>query len=305
MVPSLCVELAAMPVTASGKVDRRALPAPAEIPVERASYVAPRNAAEETLAAIWAQVLRVDRVGVHDNFFELGGDSILAIQVIARANEAGVRLTPKQLFQHQTIAQLAHVAGTAKAIEAEQGVVTGDLPLTPVQHWFFERELENPQHWNQAFVLELRRPVDPAALEAAARALLAQHDALRLRFEQAGSDWTQRNAGVDDSFALDVVDIASIDDDAVAETISRIGGELQAGMRFADGPMFRMALFDGAGARPSRLLLAAHHLVVDTVSWRVIFEDLQRVYEQLARGEEVALPPKTTSYRAWAQKLAA
>src|SRR5213078_407607 len=111
------------------------------------------TAAEEKLAAIWKQVLRLDRVGIHDNFFELGGDSIQSIQVVARANEAGLRLTPKQLFQHPTIAALAEVVATAPALQAEQGAVSGEVPLTPIQSWFYERDRPNPHHFNQAFML--------------------------------------------------------------------------------------------------------------------------------------------------------
>jgi len=126
MVPSAFVLLDALPLTSNGKVDRRALPAPDTTRPELAgTYVAPRTSVEELLAGIWTDVLRLEKVGIHDNFFELGGDSILSIQVVARANQAGLRLTPKQLFGHQTIAELATVAGTTSVFQAEQGLVTG------------------------------------------------------------------------------------------------------------------------------------------------------------------------------------
>src|SRR5207248_6469149 len=231
----------AMPLTSNGKLDRKALPKPE---IERrdgdGALVEPRTAAEEKLAAIWKQVLRLDRVGIHDNFFELGGDSILSIQVIARANEAGLRLTPKQLFQNQTIAQLAEVAGTAAAIEAEQWTVTGEVPLAPIQRWFFEHELAVPEHWNQALVFELRRPVDPGALESAMRAVIAHHDALRLRVDRVGDEWRMHNAADDESFALRVVDIAGVEESGVPAIMAAEGAELQASIRFDRGSMLRM-----------------------------------------------------------------
>src|SRR6185436_17736935 len=155
MVPAFFVTLTELPLTPNGKVDRRALPAP-ELTRSQSeeSYVAAVTPAEQTLVEIWCEVLGLEQVGVHDNFFHLGGDSILSIQVIARANEAGLRLTPKQLFQHPSIAQLAAVAGTTSLVPAEQGPVSGAVPLLPIQHWFFEQQLAQPEHFNQALLLE-------------------------------------------------------------------------------------------------------------------------------------------------------
>ena len=134
--------------------------------------------------AIWQEVLGREQVRTDDNFFELGGDSILSIQIIARANRAGLQLTPRQLFKHPTVAELAAVAGTAQATVSEQGEVSGEAPLTPIQHWFFEQELAVPAHYNQSLLLQTRRQLQAEALKAAVRGLLSQHDALRLRFER-------------------------------------------------------------------------------------------------------------------------
>ena len=141
------------------------------------------TAAERLLADIWSQLLGLDKVGIHDNFFELGGDSILGLRVIARANEMGFRFTLKQLFQYQTIAQLAAEAGLVSNRQAEQDIVTGPVPLTPIQHWFYEQQLPDLHHWNQAVLLEVQHELDPGLLEQALQALLVHHDALRLRFQ--------------------------------------------------------------------------------------------------------------------------
>jgi Condensation domain./Phosphopantetheine attachment site. len=125
-------------------------------------------------------------VGRHDNFFALGGDSILSIQVIARAHQAGLQLTPKQLFQHQSIAELAAVAGVGPGIEAEQGVVSGVVALTPIQRWFFERDLAEPQHFNQSLLLEVGAELKPGWVQRVVWQLVGHHDALRLRFFQRG-----------------------------------------------------------------------------------------------------------------------
>ena len=154
MIPSAFVVLDTLPTTPNGKVNRQSLPTPDMVRFQSAgAFVAPRTTAESILAGIWAEVLRLERVGMHDNFFALGGDSILSIQMIARANQAGLRLTSKQLFQQQTIAELATVDGVTPAIQAEQGLVLGPVPCTPIQHWFFEQEIPDPHHWNQAMLL--------------------------------------------------------------------------------------------------------------------------------------------------------
>src|SRR5262249_22497183 len=150
-----------------------------------------------TLAGIWAEVLGLEGVGTDDNFFELGGDSILSIQVVARANQAGLYLTAKSLFRHQTIVELAAAIEPTLTAAASQEPVNGPVPLTPIQHWFFEQNLSEPQLFNQALMLELRRPLDPGLLDQAWRRVQEHHDALRLRFVRAGTGWQQVNAGAE------------------------------------------------------------------------------------------------------------
>src|SRR6185295_10184253 len=125
----------------------------------RTDYVGPRNQVEDTLARIWAEVLKLKQVGIHDNFFELGGDSILSIQIVTRANQAGLKFSPKQLFRHQTIAELAGVVSLGPTIEAPQGVLGGDVPLTPIQHHFFGLQTADLNHFNQSVMLELKQPL--------------------------------------------------------------------------------------------------------------------------------------------------
>ena len=156
MVPSAIVVVPEFPLTPNGKIDRKALPSVESAHPERTvEFIPPSNEMEQKLADAWAAVLGVDRVGRNDNFFELGGDSILTIQIIARANQAGILLTARQMFQYQTVAQLAAVASLVEGNAAEQGLVSGTLPLTPVQSWFFEQELDDLHHWNQAFMLKV------------------------------------------------------------------------------------------------------------------------------------------------------
>ncbi|XYI02620.1 non-ribosomal peptide synthase/polyketide synthase [Sorangium sp. So ce1128] len=307
MVPAVIMALDAMPLSANGKVDRKALPVP-ERPEVSATFVAPRSPVEEALAAIWASVLGLEKVGVDDNFFTLGGDSILAIQVVSRAQQADIGLLVRQMFQHQTIASLATVATAVAAPRAEQGLVTGAVPLTPIQRWFFERELAEPHHFNQAVLLEVREPLDPARLDEALQHLRGHHDALRLRFERGrgeeGQDgWHQRNADLDGPLPLTVLDLSAVPAEGQTAAIEQAASALQASLELGAGPLMKVALMHLGPSRPGRLLLVAHHLVVDGVSWRILIEDLNTAYDQLCQGQPVALPSKTSAFKQWAERL--
>jgi amino acid adenylation domain-containing protein/non-ribosomal peptide synthase protein (TIGR01720 family) len=303
MVPAVFVALAALPVNANGKVDRRALPSPDGARLEGgAGYVAPATEAERTLAAIWAEVLRLERVGVHDNFFSLGGDSILSIQLIARANQAGLRVTPRHVFMHQTVAELAAVVGHAAAPVAEQGPVTGDVPLTPVQRWFFAQDAAEPHHFNLTLLFQAREPLDASTLERACAAVLAHHDALRMRYVRGGDGWRQVNAAPSAETPFAVVDLTDVPAEEREAAFTARAAELQRSLELEHGPLVRFALVRMGSA--DRLLVVAHHLVMDAVTMGFLAEDLETAYRQLAAGGEVHLPKKTTSFKEWATRLA-
>ena len=305
MIPAMFIVLDALPKTPSGKFDPRALPVPDHgTPGPDEAYVAPRNEIEEVLAGIWRELLGVERVGIHDNFFELGGDSILSIQIIARANQAGLRLRPAQLFQYQTIAEIAAAAGSAPDVAAEQGVLTGAVPLTPVQHWFFEQLFADPHHYNNSVLVETPSSVDAGALSTVLGQVIAHHDALRLRFTPTESGWRQAFAAANDAVTLTHLDLSALSAADQAAALETSAAKLQSSLDLSAGPLVRAALIDVGDPKAAYLLLIIHHLVVDGVSWRILLEDLWTAYEQLMAGDEIRLPPKTTSFQLWARRLA-
>ncbi|HSU14836.1 non-ribosomal peptide synthetase, partial [Longimicrobium sp.] len=305
MVPAAFVMLDSLPRTATGKVDPKTLPAP-EYAAAPERYVAPATLAEQVLAGIWAEVLGAGRVGAGDNFFELGGDSILSIQVVTRARRAGLELSPRQIFEHQTLAELAAVAGgAARAGErpAERGRVAGGVRLTPIQAWFFAQDHARPAHYNQSMLLNVDAGVPAAALEAALAAVLEHHDALRLRFRRTGAGWEQRH-GDEVGVALERVDLSSLAAAEQDQAIETIGGRVQAGLDLEHGPLGGAVLFD-RGERGALLLMVLHHLAVDGVSWRILREDLERACGQLQAGETPDPGGKGTSFQQWAAALEA
>ncbi|MDZ8188239.1 MAG: amino acid adenylation domain-containing protein [Nostoc sp. ChiSLP02] len=304
MVPSAIVILKSLPLTPNGKIDRRALPEPeARTGIEN-EIVLPRTPIEEKLVQIWQQVLRVEQIGVHDNFFELGGDSILSIQIISRAKVAGIELTIKQLFANQTIAQLATVAGTTKALSIEQGLVTGTLPLTPIQHWFFDLKLPEKHHFNQSFLLTVSSDLNLEILEQVWQQLLKHHDALRLRFIQTDTIWRQIHAAPTDNITIPRFDLSTVPEIEIETVIETTANELQASLNLSEN-LVQVAFFWLGINKKARLLILIHHLVVDGVSWRILLEDLQTVYQQLSQGKTIQLPAKTTSFKDWVQKITA
>ncbi|GHJ43206.1 hypothetical protein Cs7R123_05480 [Catellatospora sp. TT07R-123] len=296
MVPHAFVTLDRLPLSPNGKLDHQALPAPVVV----TRHTPPEGPVEVTLAQIWAEVLGVDRTSRDDDFFHLGGDSILAIQIVSRARQAGLSLTPTDIFAHSTVRALASVVTAVDTGGGDDAPVVGEVALTPIQHWFFDVHRDSPTHFNQALLIELAPDWDEAALTEAVTALPAHHDALRMRFEATGDGWRQYNAAVEPSVLLRR-DLPPTDDPLAA--VRPVADEIHAGFDLSRGPLFKAVLFTFGPRQRPLLFLVAHHLVVDAVSWRILAEDLESGYQQALRGDTVRLGPKTTSFQSWAHRL--
>ncbi|WP_120309082.1 non-ribosomal peptide synthetase, partial [Mycolicibacterium celeriflavum] len=290
MVPAAVVVLDTLPLTVNGKLDKRALPAPEYQDADR--YRAPASAVEEILAGIYAQVLGLERVGVDESFFELGGDSILSLQVAARARAAGLKCQPPDIFVEQTVARLALVVGVADNQEgpADEGI--GSVVATPIMRYL--ETVDGPvDQYNQTLVVQAPAGVTEADVVLVLQTLLDRHAMLRLRVvaDDAGT-WslTVPEAGsVDARDRLLVRDALS--DEAVADARSRLNP--------ATG-----AMLSALWAPPSgQLALIIHHLAVDGVSWRILLEDLNIAWAQHHSGQPIALPAGGTSFARWATLL--
>ncbi|BDB27750.1 amino acid adenylation domain-containing protein [Cupriavidus sp. P-10] len=301
MVPAAMLRLDSLPVTPNGKLDRRALPEP-QWQAETA-FAAPVSVPERMLAAVWADVLGIAQVGLHDNFFALGGDSILSLQIVARARLQGWRLTPRQVFEHQTVAALAQVAqrvDVAAEDAANDAAEHGAAPLTPVQRAFLAQPLAAAarNRFNQSVLLQSQPAIDTAALRAALADVVGHHAALRFRFRHAEDGWHQQAvAEAADAFVLTTADAPD------AAAITAACDAEQGKLDIEQGPLLR-ALQLRVGDGTERLFLVCHHLVVDGVSWRIVLEDLQAAYAARVGGQAPALAPVGASYAAWSRALA-
>ncbi|RDV12934.1 amino acid adenylation domain-containing protein, partial [Pontibacter diazotrophicus] len=301
MVPSLLVELEEIPLTANGKVNKKALP---EVDAGEAlanSYVAPRTETEEKLAKIWQELLQVERVGVEDNFFELGGDSIVTIQLVSRAKLAGFSFQPRDVFEHQTVASLAAVALTAAQIQAEQGELTGEAGLLPIQQWFFEQELREPHHFNQSLLLKVDKALSSDQLSQALTALIEQHDALRFAYHQKKEKWRQVYSKYAPELGkVDTISLKDLSGSALKTGITTVCDAYQQSLNLEKGEITKAALLQTPEEeKENRLLLVIHHLAVDGVSWRILLEDLEQSLMAISQRKEIDLGIKGSSYRQW------
>ncbi|GAA2987973.1 amino acid adenylation domain-containing protein [Streptosporangium longisporum] len=298
MVPSLFVDIDELPLNHNGKIDKDRLPAPdGGRPRLAEEFLAPRTPLEKRLAAIVAAVVAVDEIGVNDNFFEIGGDSILAIQVVARCQEAGIRLEPYDLFANPTVGLLAQVAVTGVVVDAEQGDVTGPVHLVAGQQWFASADLDDPHHWNTSAVLELPGRVEPERVRQAAERLVAHHDGLRQRFLLARERTRVRIAPRGDAVPVDTHDLSGLGEDERARRMRELTDDMQTGLDLAVGPLLRLALVRSGPDGPDLLALTVHRLVADPPSVRILLDDLAT----LLSGED--LPAKTTSWQSWTRRL--
>lgn len=334
MIPVRFLAVERLPRTAAGKLDRSAVAtlhgselrataasSPAPVMVDDAK---PMSALASTLIAIWRDVLKVDDVGVDDDFFEIGGDSLSSIRVIARAAREGIRIAPERFFERPTIRHIASsiadsqttagtmssgpdasdISDTAAALDVAP---TGRAPLTPIQHWFLDAVGESRDWWNQAYVLDMGHALEGATMCAIADELTRRHDALRLRLVENDGVWQQEFPEPGHDVSCRVVSLHDIDPADCARRVAAEGEREHASLRLTEGRLFRMVLFEGVNGW-RRLLVLAHHLVVDGVSWAIVLEDLATLVTQAAAGETPQLPPHTratTSARAWALALQA
>ena len=300
MVPSAFVELEALPLTPNGKVDRRALPSPEAGRLEHGDGVRGRRGRRRRRR--WRGSGRRccgwSGWGSRTTSSSSAGIPSSASRSCRGPTQAGLRLSPRQIFEHQTVASLAAVAGSGPAVVAEQGTVSGEVPLTPIQRWFVEQELPERHHFNQSAWLELPAAVDRAALEGALAAVVSHHDALRLRLEGDGTGWRQHIAAAESAEHLWWVDLTpSRRRRSAGAEMEAQASRLQASLDLGSGPLLRAALFHLGAEEPSRLLVVVHHLAVDGVSWGILLEDLRTAYGQrepgrgpAAAGEDDVLP---------------
>ncbi|MCX7124414.1 MAG: amino acid adenylation domain-containing protein, partial [Gammaproteobacteria bacterium] len=284
MLPQQYIHVTAFPLTVNGKVDRDAL-LQQPIKLNNACILAPRTALEKKLCTAWKEILGVESIGILDDFFRLGGDSIKCMQVMAHLLRDGINCRVRDIFTHRCIAQLSSVLRKNKAIVAESGVLNGDINLLPVQSWFFEQSFSSINHFNQSFLV--RVPVlSVARLNAVLPQLIAHHDMLRTCFPCEKNSFRKQKYDVK-KFPTEIRDFD------IADATHELFTQWQSTFDIENGPLWKIAYITGYSDGSARLYFAFHHLIIDTVSWRILIDDIKRLYA----GDK--LTDKGSSYRQW------
>ena len=257
--------------------------------------------------SIWSELLGVTRISIYDNFFKLGGDSIISIQLIAKSRQKGIYITIKDIFNQPTIKDLALIAQKNKNISIicpSQEIVSGDIPLTPIQHWFFEQNFPQENHYNQSIILKINKKLSPKVIKKAFQFLLNHHDILRAKYNRKTSkeSWSQTYSDSYTRSFFSQVNLTHDDNQSLSQTIYEHSNHIQESLDIKKGVLFKGVLFC-CDKLEDRLLIVVHHLVIDGVSWRILLDDLQQICDSLLNKNLPKLPPKTHSYAQWAKAL--
>jgi amino acid adenylation domain-containing protein/non-ribosomal peptide synthase protein (TIGR01720 family) len=315
MVPNFYVKLERIPLTSNGKVDRNALPDPDDTGMQQGGYVAPVTEAERQMVKIWSEVLRAkfDKIGLESDFFALGGDSIKAIQILARLRNAGYDLKMSDVLNSSRLKEMtAKLRLLSRIINQEP--VEGEVILSPIQRAFLENAFakgsdQEKQLFHQSFMFCFPGGISTTEAKVIVEKLMSHHDALRLRFEKSrDGKWSQYNAGLSQvDFIIEESTIPhdmALDVTAIAKFFEDQGSRLKMKLGFVNAPLLGVGVYHNAETKESHFLMSVHHLVIDLVSWRILFEDIETLLTQFRNGSELKLPDKTDSYKFWMERSA-
>jgi len=296
MMPTNFVFIEQLPLTINGKIDYSLLPEP-EIKISK--FEAAKTPIERELARVISEVLSLDNVSMNDNFYRIGGDSIKAIQISSKLVNTGYVIKPKDILSYETIKEIAEVVKIAdNEILVDQGLTSGSFKLTPIMNWFFEQKFANENYYNQSIFLKMDR-FEINNIKKALVKLIKHHDTLRLNYDRSNERLFYNNQITD--IAINYFDLSAYSSDEQDRLVEQLGFKLKSGLEIEKNLLFKTGAFN-LGARGYLLLLTAHHLIVDGVSWRIILEDFDYLLSEI-NHQDVKLPLKTHSFMAWSTWL--
>ncbi len=308
MMPSAFMEVEKIPLLPNGKVDKRELLKTKINGAKEKNTVSveePVTEIEEKLVKIWEEVLDFSPISIHDNFFEIGGDSILSIQIISKARKVGIELKANQFFENQTIAELSLFSKETNIETVIESIITGEVPLTPIQHWFFDTHKMMPHFWNQiAEVKNISNDINSKNIESIASKLIYHHDALRSSFIKHENIWkafilNPESISPFNEFSLEFISNKDVQDAEIKDKIASV----QQSINLEEGSLFKFIYFNCGKTQKNKVYIIAHHLVIDFVSWNIIFNDVQSALKQIANNQSITFGKKTDSLKQWGSYL--
>lgn len=315
MVPAYFIFLKSFPLFPNGKLNVKELPHPLS-PTDSAkpttrTIISPQNAIEAKLLSIWIEALGRNDISTTDNFFEIGGDSIVSIRIVSKAVQAGLPMKVKDMFDRPTIRGIASLLGEEgrriiRGVKPQQDLVVGPTALGSAQQWFLNRQTTRDvkvlSHWNQALMFNINTEFSRSRLANIVKVLMFHHDILRTRFIFSESgEWSQYIEGhaalEDDKIPVEYIDLAARGRTSYNEEDLL---HVQQSLNVVDGPVIRFVAFK-LGEQRHVVVVAANHLVIDGISWRIISEDFETVFNSVGKP---ALPEKSHSFDFWTRRLA-
>ena len=302
MVPAYFIELTEIPLNRNGKVNRELLPRPEDDNIKNVEFIEYRNEKEKNLINAICDVLNIERVSVGQNFYHLGGDSIKAILIASKLNDKGLKLRVKDILSNPVIEEMALCIEQSNGLAINQGPCEGSIRPTPIVSWFFSQNFANLNHYNQSIFLELKQDIEAKKLEIILNELIRHHDSLRINYNPQIGGLFYNNEHLDKCYNIQEHDLTNLSYSLQVDRMTFLADELKSSFNIENDILIKACVFK-LGQHEKRLLLTAHHLVIDGVSWRIIIEDIGTMLKQINNGQRIMLLSKTHSYQEWAKGI--
>ena len=304
MIPVFFIELEKIPLTINGKVDIKSLPQPEFETIKSEGFVTYRNDKEKYLALAICEVLNLEAVSLRQNFIYLGGDSIKAIQVASKLNTNGLTIKVKDILSHPVIEEMVTYIEENKETTDTDSTCEGVIQLTPIVTWFLEQNFYNPNYYNQSVLLDIKKGIDISRLEVIFNELIRHHDSFRINYNPISGEMYYNIELLKEFYHIKEYDLAGLSATEQVNKMTLIAEALKSSFNIENGILIKACVFS-LGEDVKRMLIAAHHLGVDGVSWRIILEDIDKMAKQISNGQRITLSSKTNSYQQWAKALTA
>ena len=299
MIPAFFIFIESLPLTANGKLDKKALPG-VDTSIVGEEYIAPRDNIEEELCSIWKEVLKLEKVSINNNFFKIGGDSIIAILLIMQAKKRSIELNIQDIFANPTISTLGLlVKKNRKCVSSEQNLIISVFCLAPIQKRFFEQDITSSY---QTIFLKPKNRIRESLFKKVMKELINHHDMLRAKFNFNGNVWKQEIL-IKGNYSYIYEDLSVVSDDILQQEIKNRSKEVYKNLDIYKGKLVAIIFYDFGKDRGQNILIVIHSLVIDKFSFQILIEDIESSYKQVLHGKKLQFLPKTYSYTNWAQIL--
>lgn len=302
MVPAFFIKMDKIPLTINGKIDKAKLPVPNFEGNSKNDTVTYTTTTEEILIETIKDVLNIDKINMNDHFYQIGGDSISAIQISSKLNQRGYILKTQDIITNPTIQDMSAFIKFKEKVHIDQSICKGYVATTPITAWFFHQNFKNINHYNQSIILELKQAIKANTLEKTFNVLIKYHDTLRLNYDKNMGKMFYNNTNLELNHKIDVHDLSDLSEEQQNEKIKQVSAKIKSSFDIEKDLLMKVCYFELGDGR-GKILITAHHLIIDGISWRILIQDIYIILKQIESGQDIRLPDKTHSYQKWAENV--